>query len=116
LTTVALGLVKALDRKGIRVTFFKPITQTTEDDCTPERSTHSIRATMALPDPIPPSAATKTISERGLDELMRKVIAAYGASTASADLAIDAPLQNDAASIPDVAKTGRARLRPSRGA
>jgi phosphate acetyltransferase len=118
LTTVALGLVKALDRKGIRVAFFKPITQTTEDDCTPERSTHFIRATMALQpaDPIPPSAATKTISERGLDELMRQVIAAYGASTASADLAIDAPLQNDAASIPDVAKTGRARLRPSRGA
>ena len=80
LTTVALGLVKAMDRKGIRVAFFKPITQTTEDDCTPERSTHFIRATMALQpaDPIPPTAATKTISERGLDELMRQVIAAYG--------------------------------------
>ena len=90
LTTVALGLVKAMDRKGIRVAFFKPITQTTEDDCTPERSTHFIRATMALQpaDPIPPSAATKTISERGLDELMRQVIAAYGASTASADLVV----------------------------
>ena len=90
LTTVALGLVKAMDRKGIRVAFFKPITQTAEDDCTPERSTHFIRATMALQpaDPIPPSAATKTISERGLDELMRQVIAAYGASTASADLVV----------------------------
>src|SRR5208283_4063473 len=34
------------------------------------------------------ATATKTISERGLDELMSQVIGAYGASTASADMVV----------------------------
>jgi phosphate acetyltransferase len=90
LTTVALGLVNALDRKGVRVGFFKPIAQETEGDSGPERSTHFIRATTTLQpaDPIPLAIATKTISERGMDELMSQVIGAYGASTASADLVV----------------------------
>ncbi len=90
LTTVALGLVSALDRKGVRVAFFKPIAQETEDDSGPERSTHFIRATTSLQpaDPIPLGTATKTISERGLDELMSQVIGAYGASTESADMVV----------------------------
>ena len=90
LTTVALGLVSALDRKGVRVAFFKPIAQETEGDSGPERSTHFIRATTALQpaDPIPLATATKTISEQGMDELMSQVIGAYGASTASADMVV----------------------------
>ncbi len=90
LTTVALGLVNALDRKGVRVAFFKPIAQDTEGDSGPERSTHFIRATTTLrpADPIPLATATKTISERGLDELMGQVIGAFGASTASADMVV----------------------------
>jgi phosphate acetyltransferase len=90
LTTVALGLVSALDRKGVRVAFFKPIAQDTEGDSGPERSTHFIRATTTLrpADPIPLATATKTISERGLDELMGQVIGAFGASTASADMVV----------------------------
>ncbi len=90
LTTVALGLVNALDRKGVRVGFFKPIAQETEGDSGPERSTHFIRATTTLrpADPIPLAIATKTISERGMDELMSQVIGAYDASTASADMVV----------------------------
>ncbi len=44
LTTVALGLVNALDRRGVRVAFFKPIAQASEGDSGPERSTLFIRA------------------------------------------------------------------------
>jgi phosphate acetyltransferase len=90
LTTVALGIVNALDRKGVRVAFFKPIAQETGGEAGPERSTHFIRATTSLrpADPIPLATATKTISERGLDELMSQVIGAYGASTASADMVV----------------------------
>ena len=90
LTTVALGLVSALDRKGVRVAFFKPIAQETEGDSGPERSTHFIRATTALQpaDPIPLATATKMISEQGMDELMSQVIGAYGTSTASAEMVV----------------------------
>jgi phosphate acetyltransferase len=90
LTTVALGLVKALDRRGVRVAFFKPIAQASEDDAGSERSTHFIRATTTLKpaDPIPLSIALKAISELGVDQLMGRVIAAYGESTASADVVV----------------------------
>jgi phosphate acetyltransferase len=90
LTTVALGLVNALDRRGVRVAFFKPIAQASEGDSGPERSTLFIRKTTTLQpaDPIPLAVATKTISEQGMDQLMGSVIAAYGESTASADVVV----------------------------
>ena len=57
LTTIALGLVRALDARGVRVAFFKPIGQTFNGDSGPERSTHFIRSTTQLrpADPIPPA-------------------------------------------------------------
>jgi phosphate acetyltransferase len=90
LTTVALGLVSALDRRGVRVAFFKPIAQASEGDSGPERSTLFIRKTTTLKPavPIPLATATKTISEQGMDQLMGSVIAAYGESTASADVVV----------------------------
>ncbi len=90
LTTVALGLVHALDRRGVRVAFFKPIAQGSERDSDPERSTLFIRKTTTLKpaDPIPLAIANKMISEQGMDQLMASVIAAYGESTASADVVV----------------------------
>jgi phosphate acetyltransferase len=90
LTTIALGLVNALDRRGIRVAFFKPIAQTGEGDAGPDRSNHFLRATTTLrpADPIPLGTATKTIAEQGLDALMGQVIAAYHESTGSADVVV----------------------------
>jgi phosphate acetyltransferase len=90
LTTVTLGLVNALDRRGVRVAFFKPIAQSTEGDSGPERSTHFIRATTTLTpaDPIPHNTAIKMIAEQGMDQLMGSVIAAYDASTTSADVVV----------------------------
>ena len=90
LTTVALGLVNALDRRGVRVAFFKPIAQVAVGDSTPELSTHFIRETTTLrpADPIPLATATKAISEQGMDQLMGRVIAGYGESTASADIVV----------------------------
>ena len=90
LTTVALGLVKALDRRGVRVAFFKPVAQAPEGYSGPERSTHFIRATTTLTpsDPIPLATAFKIISEQGMDQLMGDVISAYGESTASADVVV----------------------------
>jgi phosphate acetyltransferase len=90
LTTIALGLVSALDRRGIRVAFFKPIAQTGEGDTGPDRSTHFVRATTSLrpSDSIPLATATKTIAEQGLDALMGQVIAAYHESTGSADVVV----------------------------
>src|ERR1700732_4449292 len=91
-TTVSLGLVNALDRRGVRVAFFKPISQLTDSvsGLELERSTHFIRATTTLQpaDPIPVTTATKMISEGRLDELLGQVIAAFHDSTATADVVV----------------------------
>jgi len=55
LTTVALGIVEALDRRGVRVAFYKPINENVGECPEPERSTHFLRAitTLAPVDPLP---------------------------------------------------------------
>jgi phosphate acetyltransferase len=90
LTTVTLGLVSALDRRGIRVAFFKPISQVSEGEPCPDLSAQFIRKTTTLTpaNPIPLVTATKTISEQGIDQLMALVIDAYDASTGSADVVV----------------------------
>jgi len=90
LTTIALGLVSALDRRGIRVAFFKPITQKREGDDGPDRSIHFVGATTTLRpvDPIPLTVATRMIADQGLDALMGQVIAAYDRSTESAEIIV----------------------------
>jgi phosphate acetyltransferase len=90
LTTIALGLVSALDRLGIRVAFFKPIAQMGEGDSGPDRSTHFVQATTSLrpAKPIRLETATRTIADQGLDALMGEVIAAYHESTGDADVVV----------------------------
>ncbi len=53
LTTVALGLVHALDREGIPVGFCKPISQPHASDTGPERSTRLARIVSRLSPPEP---------------------------------------------------------------
>ena len=62
LTTVALGLVHALDRRGVTSGLFQADRpRAPEGDSGPERSTHFIRATTTLTpaDPIPLATATQ---------------------------------------------------------
>jgi phosphate acetyltransferase len=90
LTTVALGLVVALDRRGVRVSFYKPIAEDIGDESRPDRSTHFLRSTTTLtpPDPLPLAEATKLISNGGLVELLEKVIEAYEKSTQDAGIVV----------------------------
>jgi hypothetical protein len=79
LTTVSLGLFNAHDRRGVRVAFFKPISQLTDAVPGVERSTHFIRATTTLQpaDPIPVFTATKMISEGPLPDNLEILERAY---------------------------------------
>ena len=90
LTTVALGLVVALDRRGVRVSFYKPISEDRGDDSRPERSTLFLRATTTLApaDPLPLPEATRLVSSGRLDELLGNVIGTFEKSTENADLVI----------------------------
>jgi phosphate acetyltransferase len=90
LSTVALGLVEALDRRGVRVAFYKPINESVEEDPDPERSTHFLRAltTLAPAEPLPLPQVAKLVSDGRLDEVLVKVIEAYHDSTKGADMVV----------------------------
>jgi phosphate acetyltransferase len=86
LTTVSLGLLRALDKHGIRAAFFKPIGQTAGHDHGPERSTHFVRATSGLTPatPIPLPRAEKMDA----DELLSAVMENFHASAGNADVMV----------------------------
>ncbi len=86
LTTVALGLVRALDRRGIRVGFYKPIGQSGPGEI--ERSTHFIRETTQIEtaDPIPLAEAEAAISHP--DDLLSGIIANFQRLAADVDVMI----------------------------
>jgi phosphate acetyltransferase len=88
LTTVALGVVEALDRRGVRVAFYKPINENDKEDPEPERSTHFLRAitTLAPANPLPLPQVAKLVSDGRLDEVLEKVIEAYEDSTRGTDM------------------------------
>lgn len=90
LTTIALGLVRALDARGVRVGFCKPIGQRVAHDDGPERSTLFIRSTTTLrpADPIYPTEAAQLISSGETEQLLEKVIAKFHESRADADVMV----------------------------
>jgi phosphate acetyltransferase len=90
LTSVALGLVRALDARGIRVSFFKPIGQATGRDDGPERSTHFVRRTSSLTPatPIPLEEAERLVAAGRRDELLERILRGVKESNGSADVMI----------------------------
>jgi phosphate acetyltransferase len=90
LSSVSLGMVRALDRVGLRVCFYKPIAQPSGHESGPERSTYFIRMTTPLipPTPIDIRHAQQLFSEGHKDQLMEEIVGAYQEAAANADLVI----------------------------
>jgi len=90
LTTIALGLVHAMDRMGLRVAFFKPIGQTLTEESNTERSTHFVRKItgLAAADPIPINEASRFVSSGHIDEMMGRIMERYHESADTADVTI----------------------------
>lgn len=86
LTSVAIGLVRALDRLGLRVSFLKPISSREE---TPDRSVALVELTTGLSPqtPLQPMAAL-AIYRRDPDELMEEVVKLHQAASKGADVVI----------------------------
>jgi len=77
LTSLSLGMVRALERKGVKVQFFKPIAQIRSGDKGPERST-TILSTSPTVNPLEPLAmahAEALIRAEQIDVLMEQIIA-----------------------------------------
>ena len=78
LARTCLGLVRALDRRGVNVAFVKPVAQPRADGG-PDRSTALVAATTALhpPEPIPAAQLEQQLGVGGLDVVLETIVAAW---------------------------------------
>jgi len=90
LTSVSMGLMRALDRNGIKSAFFKPVAQLFRGDTGPERSTYVIRNTTDLtpPEPIPYAQVEQRINDQGLDPLLEDIMEQYQSVAEDADIVV----------------------------
>lgn len=79
LTSISLGLVRALERGGLKVGFLKPIAQPHPGDTGPERSSELVARTHGIKPPTPLSLAQveRMLGDGQLDELLEEIIRLY---------------------------------------
>ncbi|MES2920029.1 MAG: phosphate acetyltransferase [Verrucomicrobiota bacterium] len=90
LTSVSLGVVRALDRRGIRVGFCKPITQSHLADDEMDPSARFIRTTMAKipPESIPIQEADDYVRQERTGDLMERIVGKISEAGEDADVVI----------------------------
>ena len=90
LTSVTLGLVRALDNLGLHVKFFKPIAQLHVGNSGPERSTKLIQRIMDQepPTPITPHRAEDLLGDNKGDVLMEEIVALFQQASQDGDVMV----------------------------
>ena len=90
LTSISLGLVRTLERAGLKVGFFKPIAQPHPGDLGPERSTELVARTHGLKPPTPLGLAhvERMLGDGQLDELLEEIINLYQQAAVGKDVLI----------------------------
>ena len=78
LARTCLGLLRALDRRGVKVSFVKPVAQPS-DDGEPDRSSALVAAVTALrpPEPVSTAQLEQQLGEGELDVVLEKIVAAW---------------------------------------
>lgn len=95
LTSVTLGLVRALQRQGLRVGFAKPVAQ---DDTTNERSIHFAREICQVncPNALSMNQVVSRISTGQIDELLEDIVSLCMTAAENADVLVIEGLHTDA--------------------
>ncbi|GAA3586229.1 phosphate acetyltransferase [Marinobacter xestospongiae] len=111
LTSVCLGLYRALDRVGVRVGFYKPFTQPLyrqdhrlNEGCDASVEFIRSRGELSPPDPIDLKRAQKLLNQGKADLLMEEVVGHYQQVAAKCDVVIIEGL------VPDRSQAYTARL------
>ncbi|WP_094751500.1 phosphate acetyltransferase [Psychromonas sp. CD1] len=89
-TSVSLGMVRALERQGIAVNFFKPIAQPRSGDTGPERSTATLRNASRLspPEPFAMDYAAKMLSSGRKSDLLENIVERFSQGTQGTDVIV----------------------------
>jgi len=82
LTSVSVGLVRALEQQGLKASFFKPIAQPRPGDEGPDRSNAMVMqgSTLSPAEPIPLYEAERFLYNDNINELMEEVVARFQSS------------------------------------
>lgn len=90
LTSTSLGLVRALERSGLKVGFLKPIAQHHRSDAGPERSTGLIAATHGIrsPEPLTLAHVERMLGDNNLDDLLEELLALHQQAAQDKDVVI----------------------------
>ena len=90
LTSISLGLIRALQQAGLRVGFYKPVAQLHPGDHGPERSSELVARTHGLsaPAPLPLSEVEHMLGDGELDELLEKVVSQFQQVAADKDVVV----------------------------
>ena len=87
LTSVSLGLARALDAQGLKVGFIKPVAPNYQDS---ERSTVLARSILNLstPDPMPLELVQQRISDGSIDRVLEDVVAMHAVASRDYDVVL----------------------------
>ncbi|MDP5208291.1 phosphate acetyltransferase [Microbulbifer sp. 2205BS26-8] len=89
MTSVSLGLIRALERNRLEVQFFKPVTEPSPNGAT-ERTTEILRHNVNLESPTPFSAqyAETQVSTGKMPELLEEILARYQSGSSQAEVIV----------------------------
>ena len=89
LARTCLGLLRALDRRGVKVAFVKPVAQPRADGA-PDRSAELVAAITALrpPEPLSTAHLEQQLGEGELEVVLEKIVAACKAVDGGADVVV----------------------------
>ena len=91
LTSVSLGVIRAMERKGVRLSVFKPIAQPRSGGDAPDQTTTIVRAsssTTTAAEPLKMNHVESLLSSNQKDVLMEEIIANYHANTQDAEVVL----------------------------
>ncbi|OON37094.1 phosphate acetyltransferase [Izhakiella australiensis] len=90
LTSVSLGVIRAMERKGVRLSVFKPIAQPRSGADHPDQTTTIIRKNSSIPaaDPLTISHVESLLSTNQQDVLMEEIIARFHENTRDAEVVL----------------------------
>ena len=90
LTSVSVGIVRALEQKAVKVNFFKPIAQPRKDDLGPEKSTLIVQhgSPIAPPTPFDLSYAEQMIGDGKGDDLLEEIVERFESAVQADEVAI----------------------------
>ncbi len=90
MTSISLGVLRALEHTGVRVSFFKPIAQSRHGSNQPDLTTAIIESNsdMKVASPLSMSSAEKLIRTDKTDVLMEEIIARFQRAIANTDVTV----------------------------